>query len=77
MRFLDIMAKLLNEISKILKKKFIYLGLEKKKLKELQINLERYIKVISYIIYLYYIQPTKNINKIDETKVIKSTIYIS
>lgn len=46
------MAKLSKKIFELLKKDFIHLGLEKKKLKELQANLKRYIKAISFTIYL-------------------------
>lgn len=36
----------------MLKKDFVYLSLEKKESKKLQANLERYIKVISFTLYL-------------------------
>lgn len=38
----------------MLKKSFVYLGLNKKSINKLQINLKKYIKVISFIIYFYY-----------------------
>ncbi len=44
------MAKLSEEISKIFKKDFIYLSLEKKESKELQANLDGYKKAVSFII---------------------------
>ncbi len=47
------MAKLLEKISEMLKKNFVYLGLEKKELKELQTNLDNHIKAVSFTIYLY------------------------
>lgn len=51
-RSLNTMAKLSEKISKMLKKNFEYLDLEKKELKKLQTSLERYIKAVSFTIYL-------------------------
>lgn len=53
MRLLDVLARLLENISNMLKKDFIYLGLEKKKSKKVQASLNIYIKTVSFIIYLY------------------------
>ncbi len=49
-RSLNAMAKSSEEISEMLKKDFVYLGLEKKESKELRANLNGYIKAISFII---------------------------
>ncbi len=44
------MAKLSEEISGMLIKNFVHLDLEKKELKELQANLNGYIKAVSFTI---------------------------
>ena len=43
----------LEEISDILKKNFVHLGLNKKKAKKLQAGLNRFIKAVSFTIYFY------------------------
>lgn len=53
-RSLDTNVKSVKKIFEMVKKDFIYLGLKKKEAKELQANLDRYIKTISFIIYLLY-----------------------
>ena len=52
----------LDNISNMLTKNFVYLGLDKKKPKKLQANLNGFIKMISYTICFYYFSlfiPTK------------------
>ncbi len=49
-RSLDAMAKSSEEISEMLKKNFIHLGLEKKESKDLRANLDGYIKAVSFTI---------------------------
>ena len=58
-RLLDALAKSLEEISNMLKKNFIHLGLNKKNAKELQAGLNGYIKAIS-LSYISIVFPTIN-----------------
>ena len=44
----------LEKISDIFKKKFVHLGLDKKETKELRVDLNEFIKAISFIIYFRY-----------------------
>ncbi len=49
-RSLDVMAKSSEEISRMLKKDFVHLRLEKKESKELRANLDMYIKAVNFTI---------------------------
>ena len=56
-RSLDASAKSSEEISDMLKKDFVHLGLDKKKSKELQAGLDGYIKAVS-VVLLFLILPS-------------------
>ena len=51
---LNILAKSLEKISNILKKNFLYFGLNKKNIRKLQIGFKKYIKVVSFTIYFCF-----------------------
>ncbi len=53
-RSLEAMVKLSEKISEILKKNFVHLGLKKKESKELQANLDEYIKAVTFNILLIH-----------------------
>lgn len=48
-----------------LKKNFVYLDLNKKSVKELQTDLDKYIKVINFIIYFYDFSYNKLLNLVN------------
>lgn len=66
-RLLNVLAKLLEKISNMFKKDFVYLGLNKKSIKKLRVSLDKYIKAINFIIYFPYSSYHKllNLNKIN------------
>ncbi len=71
------MAKMSEEIFGMLKKDFVYLGLGKKEPKELQANLDGYIKAVSYIILFIRTKfSLLNLNRVNKTKVDKRTFYV-
>ena len=49
-RSLNALAKFLEKVSDMLKKDFVHLGLNKKKLKELQAGFDGYIKAVSVVL---------------------------
>ena len=56
-RLLNALAMFLEKISDMLKKDFIYLGLDKKEIKELRAGLNGYIKAVS-VVLLFLILPS-------------------
>ena len=76
-RSLDASTKSLEEISNILKKDFIHLGLNKKSAKELQTGLDGYIKAISFTVYFHcssYHKLLNLVNRVKQTKLDKHVV---
>ena len=67
-RLLNALAKFLEEISNMLKKDFVYLGLNKKSTKKLRASLDRYIKAVSFIIYFRCFSYHKLLNLVNKVK---------
>ena len=68
MRLFDVLAKSLKEISNMLKKNLVYLGLNKKNAKKLRVGLNGYIKMISFIIYFRCFSHYKLLNLVNRVK---------
>lgn len=76
-RLLNALVKLLEEISNMLKKNFIHLGLNKKNIKKLRAGLDKYIKTVSFTICFYYYSYHKLLNLvncINQTKLDKHVV---
>ena len=70
-RSLNASAKSTEEISNMLKKNFVHLGLNKKNTKELQAALDGYIKAVSFTIYFhcsFYYKLLNQVNRVKQTK---------
>ena len=67
-RLLNASAKSLEEISNMLIKDFVYLGLNKKNAKELRASLTKYIKAICFIIYFHCFSYHKLLNIVNKVK---------
>ena len=77
-RSLNALAKSSEEILDMFKKDFVYLGLDKKKSKELRAGLDGYIKVVS-VALAFLILPglayqLLNLNRVNGTKANKQTV---
>lgn len=48
------LTKFLKQILDIFKKDFVYLGLDKKKIKKSRISFNRFIKMVNFIIKFFY-----------------------
>ena len=70
-RSLNASAKSVEEISNMLKKNVVHLGLNKKSAKELQAALDGYVKAVSFTIYFRrssYHQLLNLVNRVKRTK---------
>ena len=67
-RSLDTSTKSVKEISNMLKKDVIYLGLNKKSAKELRAALNGYVKVVSFTIYFHHSSYHKLLNLVNRVK---------
>ena len=67
-RLLDTLAKSAEEISNILKKDNVHLGLNKKSAKKLQAALDGYVKAVNFTIYFYYSSYHKLLNLVNRVK---------
>ena len=75
---LDALTKSVEEISNMLKKDVVYLGLNKKSAKELRAALNRYVKVVSFTIYFRYSSYYKLLNlvkRVKRTKLDKKVVW--
>ena len=77
-RSLDASAKSVKETSNMLKKDVVYLGLNKKNIKELRVALNGYIKVVNFTIYFCrssYYKLLNLVNKVKQTKLDKHVVW--
>ena len=77
-RLLDALVKSVEEISNMLKKYVVHLGLNKKSVKELQATLGRYVKAVSFTIHFRcfsYYKLLNLINRVKRTKLDKQVIW--
>lgn len=70
-RSLNALVKFLEEISRMFKKNFVYLGLNKKNVKKLQTGLNKYIKTLSFTIYCHHFSYYKLLNLVNRVNQIK------
>ena len=76
-RLLNTLAKSLEEISNMLKKDFVHLGLNRKSTKKLQACLDGYIKAISFALHFYsssYYKLLNLVNRVKQTKLDKHVV---
>ena len=74
-RSLDVSAKSVEEISNMLKKDFVHLGLNKKNAKELRAALDGYIKAVSFTIHFCHSSYHKLLNLVNRVKQTKLDIH--
>ena len=77
-RSLDTLAKSVKEISNMLKKNVIHLGLNKKSAKELRAALDGYVKAVSFTIYFrrsFYHKLLNLVNRVKRTKLDKQVVW--
>ena len=70
-RLLDVLVKSAEEISNILKKNVIHLGLNKKSAKKLRAALNGYVKVVNFTIHFYRSSYHKLLNLVNRVKKMK------
>lgn len=70
-RSLNALAKSLEEISNMLKKDIVHLGLNIRSAKKLQAGLDKYIKAVSFTIRFYRFSYHKLLNLVNRVKQIK------
>ena len=76
-RLLDASAKSVEEISNMLKKNVVHLGLNKKSAKELRATLDGYVKAVSFTIHFrrsFYYKLLNLVNRIKRTKLDEQVI---
>ena len=77
-RSLDASAKSVEEISNMLKKDVVHLGLNKKSAKELRAALDRYVKAVSFTIHSrcsFYYKLLNLVNRVKRTKLDKQVVW--
>ena len=77
-RSLDASAKSAEEISNMLKKDVVHLGLNKKSAKELRATLDGYVKAISFTIHFCrssYHKLLNLVNRVKRTKLDKQVVW--
>ena len=77
-RSLNISAKSAEEISNMLKKDIVHLGLNKKSAKELRAALDGYVKAVSFTIHFRrssYHKLLNLVNKVKRTKLDKQVVW--
>ena len=77
-RLLDALAKSVEEISNMLKKNIVYLGLNKKSTKELRAALDGYLKAISFtkhFCHFSYYNLLNLVNRVKRTKLDKQVVW--
>ena len=77
-RLLDASAKSAEEISNMLKKDVVHLGLNKKSAKELRAALDGYVKAVSFTIHFRrssYHKLLNLVNRVKRTKLDKQVVW--
>ena len=77
-RLLNTSAKSVEEISNMLKKDVIHLGLNKKSAKELRAALDGYVKAVSFTIHIYcssYHKLLNLVNRVKRTKLDEQVVW--
>ena len=77
-RLLDTLTKSVEEISNMLKKDVVHLGLNKKSAKELRAALDGYVKAVSFTIHFRrfsYHKLLNLVNRIKRTKLNKQVVW--
>ena len=77
-RLLDASAKSAKEISNMLKKDVVHLGLNKKSAKELRAALDGYVKAVSFTIHFRrssYHKLLNLVNRVKRTKLDKQVVW--